>query len=238
MLKTNEISGSAAPDARPESSFPIDGGDTMYIFSHFFRKVVLFTIIYVNIRRTIVTRPFRTEKVLWLVDTPSKGVYELLFIIKILKHNCLRKGEMDMSEAISEQETQNVSVGKEQNDVLDQLLKPEVQESLTILVDQLPKLTELVNLLTKSYDFAQTVATDKVLKSDTVGAITEIVEPVKHSVKNIAATVIEAKDRAEDSNEVIGLFGLLKMLKDPQAQKIFRFLNAYLQISAEKAKQQ
>ena len=120
-------------------------------------------------------------------------------------------------------------------DMLDQLLKPEVQESLTTLVEHLPKLTELVNILTKSYDFAQSVATDEVLKSDTIGAVTEIVEPVKETVKSIAATVIEAKDRAEDSNEVIGLFGILKMLKDPQAQKLFRFINAYLEVSAERS---
>ncbi|WP_396897326.1 DUF1641 domain-containing protein [Neobacillus bataviensis] len=123
----------------------------------------------------------------------------------------------------------------EQLDVLDQLLKPEVQESLTALVEQLPKLTELVNILTKSYDFAQSVATDEVLKNDTIGAITEIVEPIKDTVKNVAATAIEAKDRAEESNEVIGLFGLLKMIKDPQAQKLFRFINAYLEVSAERS---
>ena len=123
----------------------------------------------------------------------------------------------------------------EQLDVLDQLLKPEVQESLNALVEQLPKLTELVNILTKSYDFAQSVATDDVLKSDTIGAITEIVEPIKDSVKGIAATAIEAKDRAEESNEVIGLFGLLKMIKDPQAQKLFRFMNAYLEVSSERS---
>ncbi|MCC0771380.1 DUF1641 domain-containing protein [Bacillus pacificus] len=127
-----------------------------------------------------------------------------------------------------------MSASQGQLDVLDQLLKPEVQESLTTLVEQLPKLTELVNILTKSYDFAQTVATDEVLKSDTVGAITELVEPVKDTVKSMAATAIEAKDRADESNEVIGLFGLLKLLKDPQAQKMFRFVNAYLQISAER----
>ncbi|WP_160719448.1 DUF1641 domain-containing protein [Bacillus sp. USDA818B3_A] len=120
-------------------------------------------------------------------------------------------------------------------DVLDQLLKPEVQESLTTLVEQLPKLTELVNILTKSYDFAQSVATDEVLKSDTIGAVTEIVEPVIETAKSIAATVIEAKDRAEDSKEVIGLFGILKMLKDPQAQKLFRFINAYLEVSEERS---
>ncbi|MEC2941832.1 DUF1641 domain-containing protein [Bacillus cereus] len=139
-----------------------------------------------------------------------------------------------MTQTKPEQETVQISASQGQLDVLDQLLKPEVQESLTTLVEQLPKLTELVNILTKSYDFAQTVATDEVLKSDTVGAITELVEPVKNTVKSMAATAIEAKDRAEESNEVIGLFGLLKLLKDPQAQKMFRFVNAYLQISAER----
>lgn len=139
-----------------------------------------------------------------------------------------------MTQTKPEQETVQISASQGQLDVLDQLLKPEVQESLTTLVEQLPKLTELVNILTKSYDFAQTVATDEVLKSDTVGAIQELVEPVKDTVKSMAATAIEAKDRAEESNEVIGLFGLLKLLKDPQAQKMFRFVNAYLQVSAER----
>src|SRR3954454_2895049 len=137
---------------------------------------------------------------------------------------------LDVMEKTMSQETK-----REQLDVLDQLLKPEVQESLTTLVEQLPKLTELVNILTKSYDFAQSVATDDVLKNDTIGAVTEIVEPIKDTVKNVAATIIEAKDRAEESNEVIGLFGLLKMIKDPQAQKLFRFMNAYLEVSSERS---
>ena len=57
-----------------------------------------------------------------------------------------------------------MSKRQEQLDVLDQLLKPEVQESLNVLVEQLPKLTEMAQVLTKSYDFAQSVATDEVLK--------------------------------------------------------------------------
>lgn len=140
-----------------------------------------------------------------------------------------------MTQTKETQELPNVSANLEQLDVLDQLLKPEVQQSLTVLIEQLPKLTELVSILTKSYDFAQSVATDEVLKSDTVGAIQEIMDPVTHTVKNIAATAIEAKDRAEESNEVIGLFGLLKMLKDPQVQKLFRFVNAFLQVSKEQS---
>ncbi|MNP28452.1 hypothetical protein D3C76_1214150 [compost metagenome] len=75
------------------------------------------------------------------------------------------------------------------------------------------------------------------MKNDTVGAITEIAGPVVGKVKDLAATVIEAKDRAEASQEVIGVFGLMKMLKDPEAQKMFRFVNAYLQVAGEKRNQ-
>lgn len=142
-----------------------------------------------------------------------------------------------MSETIAQTNSEQLASSKEKLDVLDQLLKPEVQESLTTLVEALPKLTELVNILTKSYDFAQSVATDEVLKNDTVGAITEIATPVVDTVKGLAATVIEAKDRADVNNEVIGLFGLLKMLKDPEAQKLFRFANAFLQITEERNSQ-
>ncbi|MDQ0208444.1 helical membrane plugin domain-containing protein [Alkalicoccobacillus murimartini] len=131
-------------------------------------------------------------------------------------------------------EHQQVSLNKQQVELLDQLLKPEVQESLTTLVDQLPKLTELITVMTKSYDFAQSVATDDVLKADTVAAITEILEPVKETAKDVAQTAIEAKERSEASNEVIGIFGLMKLLKDPQAQKLFRFTQAYLAVMNER----
>lgn len=127
-----------------------------------------------------------------------------------------------------------VTVRKEQLDILEQLLQPEVQESLTTLVAQLPKLTEMVTLLTKSYDIAKSMATDEVLKNDTVGAISEIAGPVVDSVKSVAAVAIEAKDRAEEAPEAIGLFGLLKMIKDPQVQQVFRFVNAFLQVNAER----
>jgi uncharacterized protein YjgD (DUF1641 family) len=131
----------------------------------------------------------------------------------------------------------NESVSQSQQDLIGQLLKPEVQESLTSLIDQLPKINELVNALTASYDFAQAVATDDVLKSDTVGAITEVLHPVTDSVKSVAQTAIEAKDRAETSNETIGLFGLLRLMKDPQAQKMFRFVQSYLEVANEKENQ-
>ena len=83
-----------------------------------------------------------------------------------------------------EQQTQDSSVNQGQMELLNQLLQPEVQTSLTALIEQLPKLTEIVNVLTKTYDLTKSLATDEVLKSDTVGAITELVEPVKGDRSN------------------------------------------------------
>ena len=141
-----------------------------------------------------------------------------------------------MSEVTTQSRPEAVSPSQHsQLDVLEQLLKPEVQQSLSALVEQLPKLTELVNILTKSYDFAKSVATDDVLKNDIVSAVSEMAGPVVDSAKHVAANVIEAKDRADASTEVIGVFGMLKMLKDPQVQKLFRFANAYLQVSNERS---
>lgn len=124
-----------------------------------------------------------------------------------------------------------------EKDVLEQLLKPEVQESITALVEQLPKLSEMVTQLTEIYETVNSLLTDDLLREETKKAVKDIVGPVSDSVKAVTRNVMEAKERAEESEEVIGLFGLLKILKDPQAQKFFRFLNAYLEVSKENDKQ-
>ena len=130
-------------------------------------------------------------------------------------------------------QSENASISQEQQDLLNQLLKPEVQESLTVLVDHLPKLAEMVTVLTSSYDFMKAVATDETLKNDTVAAVTEMASPVVGSVKSIAQRAIEAKDLAEKSDKTIGLFGMLGMLKDPQVQSVLRFADSFLQVSAK-----
>lgn len=138
-----------------------------------------------------------------------------------------------MSEATNQLQAGQPAVSQEKLDVLDQLLKPEVQESITALVNELPKLTEMMTTLTNIYDLAQSLSTDAVLKNDIVGAVGEIATPVVNSAKGLAATAIEAKDRAAESTETIGLFGIIRLLKEPQVQQLFRFANAFLQVNEE-----
>lgn len=141
-----------------------------------------------------------------------------------------------MSDTMKQQsEAQSSSVAS-QEELLKQLSKPEVQESLVTLLNQLPQLTEVVTALNKSYEFAQSVATDKVLVNDFANTAKEFAEPVTKTAKHIAVNAMEAKERAEQSKEVISVFGLMKMLKDPQIQKVLRFASAYLQVSNERSK--
>jgi uncharacterized protein YjgD (DUF1641 family) len=141
-----------------------------------------------------------------------------------------------MSDTTKQQAETQTSAAASQEELLTQLSKPEVQESLITLLNQLPQLTEVVTALNKSYEFAQSIATDQVLVNDFASTAKEFGEPITKTAKHIAINAMEAKDRAEQSTEVISVFGLMKMLKDPQIQKVLRFASAYLQVSNERSK--
>ncbi len=138
-----------------------------------------------------------------------------------------------MAESVIEKQQGNAE-GAAQLEVLEHLLKPEAQQALITLADQLPKIAEMMTLLTSTYDFAQKVATDRVLIQDTMEGIKEVVRPIEEKVKFIASAAIEAEERAEKDTTVIGLFGMMRMLKDPEIQKMLRFSQAYLDIVAER----
>lgn len=126
---------------------------------------------------------------------------------------------------------------RESRDVLDQLMKPEVQQSLTVLVENLPKLTEMVTMMTQAYDVAHSLATDPVFIGDMKSSMGEFVKPVTDSAKGLASAAIEANDRVQNESSTIGLFGLLKMLKDPNVQKTLRYSQAFLDVLNERQRE-
>ncbi|WP_337100704.1 DUF1641 domain-containing protein [Paenibacillus sp. YIM B09110] len=141
-----------------------------------------------------------------------------------------------MSQPSAQQEVSaSLAEEKKSLDVLDQLMQPEVQTSLTVLVDNLPKLAEMVTAMTTAYDFAKGIATDKVLINDFAQGIGEFVKPVQEKAKGIAQAAIEAGERSQvDTSSTVGLFAMLKMLKDPEVQKTLRFAQAFLNVLAER----
>lgn len=146
-----------------------------------------------------------------------------------------------MSQTINQTENQGTqeaavteAAASSTRDLVDQLLKPEVQQSLTALVDNLPKLTEMVNTLTKTYDVVQSLASDKVFVNDIKAGFSGVMGPVVGKTKQAAAAAMEAGERVKKDNSTVSVFGLLKMLKDPNVQKALKFSQAYLDVLNEK----
>ncbi|SDW98662.1 DUF1641 domain-containing protein [Paenibacillus sp. CF384] len=129
-----------------------------------------------------------------------------------------------------------VTQGNVNPDVMEQLAKPDVQAALAVLIDHLPQLIEISTQLIKTYDFTQKVLSDRVLLADTAKVMKELAIPIETKVKAIATAAIEASDRAEQSKETIGLLGMLRLLKNPELQKMLRFGQAYLDILGERKK--
>ncbi|MBP2001937.1 uncharacterized protein YjgD (DUF1641 family) [Paenibacillus shirakamiensis] len=133
------------------------------------------------------------------------------------------------NEQVAQEATNAQSVSPESTqELLDQLLKPEVQHSLTVLINHLPKITEMVNALSGAYDLAQSVAKDPVFVNDMKHGISEFATPVIAKAKGVASAAMEANERAQADTSTIGVFGLLKILKDPNVQKTLRFSQAFL----------
>lgn len=146
-----------------------------------------------------------------------------------------------MSQTINQSETQGTqesavagAAAASTKDLVDQLLKPEVQQSLSSLVENLPKLTEMVNTLTQAYDTMQGLAKDQVFVNDIKAGFSGVVGPVVAKAKHAAAAAMEAGERAKSDTNTVSMFGVLKMLKDPNVQKALKFSQAYLDVLNEK----
>jgi uncharacterized protein YjgD (DUF1641 family) len=147
------------------------------------------------------------------------------------------QGGIHMSQASQVAEPEAAQKIQEASDILDQLMKPEVQQSLSVLVEQLPKLAEMTTALTKIYGVVHSIATDPIAAEDFKSGFGEVIRPITTKVKTAAAAAIEASDRVNESETPpIGLFGILKMLKDPHVQRMFKFLQAYLDVLSEQKK--
>lgn len=120
------------------------------------------------------------------------------------------------------------------SNLLEQLAKPEVQSSLLVLIDNLPKISGMLNELSATYEMLKNIATDPIFVEDIKGGFSEFVKPLEEKAKYIASAAVEANDRLDQHSQTIGVFGLMKMLKDPQTQKALNFVNSMLEVLNER----
>lgn len=131
--------------------------------------------------------------------------------------------------------TADTTVDVQQTDAFDLLLKPENQEAMRVIVEQLPKLATTLHLFGKMYDAVEEILSD----GELIGAVENIVrdkaDPVVTKYKETTEAFREAKERADQDTTQIGVFGILRLLKDPQLQHYLRLAQAFLEVQRAKA---
>lgn len=116
---------------------------------------------------------------------------------------------------------------------LDDLLKkPEIQASLVTLVEGLPQMAMLVRALSKACEVSKEALQD----GEMLGAIDEALRgAMEGPVASITEVWQEAKQRAAaNCHQTIGLFGMLRLLKDPMVQRNLHLVQALLSVMAER----
>lgn len=109
----------------------------------------------------------------------------------------------------------------ESQDILDLVVQPEIKEFLVTTIQMIPKITNVMKITSKMYDFA--------------GELMENGEILgQEKIEDGISLVEEAQERAESDTSKVGMIGLYRMLKDPTVQKNLRFMKALLAAIAER----
>lgn len=121
-------------------------------------------------------------------------------------------------------------------DIEELLLQPEMQESLAAFIHELPRLATTLTMFGKLCDVAKETITDPDLMAGLEQAVRE---KAGGTLGGMWSAVQEAKQRAEENcNQHIGIFGLMRWLKEPAVQNNLRFVQALLNVLSERADKQ
>jgi uncharacterized protein YjgD (DUF1641 family) len=127
-----------------------------------------------------------------------------------------------------------VSKERPTSDLTELLLQPEVQQAVTELIQQLPKLAPLVSLLGTGVEVATQALSDAEMMGGLESMVREKAEPLQTTVQNAAEAIREAKSRAEKDSTYIGIFGVLRLLKDENVQYALRFVQGMSDVVSER----
>lgn len=111
----------------------------------------------------------------------------------------------------------------------------ETLASLTTVIDQLPTMAKLLHLVSRVYQAGEDVVTDGDTLDGASKMIQQYTQPVIKSAQKGYQAFTVAKERAEHDTTTYSVFGLLKLLKDPNVQKGIRFAQALLDTLGEES---
>jgi uncharacterized protein YjgD (DUF1641 family) len=119
-------------------------------------------------------------------------------------------------------------------DLTSLLMRPDVQQAVTDLMEELPKLTPLIKLLSKAASVGSEALSDGDLMAGVTEKVRDSVRPLQEKKEEYTGLLKEANERAKRNQDQIGIFGVLRLLKDPSVQYALRYVTALTELTSEK----
>jgi uncharacterized protein YjgD (DUF1641 family) len=108
----------------------------------------------------------------------------------------------------------------------DVLRLPETQQALTALLKELPRLATTITVMSRLCQAAEDALMDPEFMGGVEDMLRAKLRPWRERAREWREAVEEARERADRSDVRIGVFGLLRLLRDPGVQRALRFAAA------------
>lgn len=120
-----------------------------------------------------------------------------------------------------------------QNEFPEAHLDKETIQSLFILLNKLPKLLKMLNIVETLFETLDATINDKQSVEYLASGLGSIVQPIQTRVQDAVTMVAQANELSKSDHTQMSIFGVLKLLKDPTVQQGLRFAKAFLDIASE-----
>lgn len=135
--------------------------------------------------------------------------------------------------ANDKESVQNVLSGLK-SDLPDVSINRDTLNAMMVLVDKLPKLVETITALEPMVEFVQAILSDRDSLQNLVKGAEDLIRPTQQRVQEGLSIMEEAKSRAATDRTQVGIFSLLKLLKDPNVQYGIHFMQAVIAVIGER----
>lgn len=110
----------------------------------------------------------------------------------------------------------------------------ETLKNLIALIDKLPFLVRMANLLEQSVGFVEAVMNDKQSVNDLAEGLKDNARGITDQVQKGYSLMQEVQARAAaNPQQQISIFTVLKWMKEPSVQNILRYVQAFIQVLNE-----
>ncbi len=146
------------------------------------------------------------------------------------QYDKLEKGLDFITAVLNDKQSMQYLMNSFEKDLPEVNFNQETVHSIATLINKLPKFAKYAESAERLVDFGQAVLSDKQSMEYLVEGMDSLTAPIYGMAQECTSVLEEAKKKARKDDSPIGIFTLLRMLKDPTVQSGLQFMRAVLDV--------